>query len=232
MEPNRALSGRHSDQDTPSRPPSTFSLSSWSENIIKLFKPSSDDSDNDIGDNQTGSNKNEAPEPLSRHYRRQGKRTRRLQAIVNTLKEEGWSFAQFLSAWVKADNIREKGIMIKHRQYGRVGQRRQVLLDTVTRDPQLSNILYMQTESYTAELDCLIQEPYFATFDKTSKIKDLDFDVAFRSMQDTAPGWHAALMRLLGNQRARHELYASDSKYPTSSTSFSILTHTSPFSTL
>ena len=43
----------------------------------------------------------------------------------------------------------------------------------------------MQTESYTTELDRLIQELYFATFDKTSKIEDLDFDVAFRSMQDT-----------------------------------------------
>ena len=132
-----------------------------------------------------------------------------LQAVVDTLKEGGWSFAQFLSAWVKADDIGEKGIVIKHRRYGRVGQRRQVLLDAVTRDPQLSNILYMRTESYTAELDRLIQEPYFATFNRTSKIEDLDFDVAFRSIQDTAPGWHAALIRLLGNQRAHRASYGN-----------------------
>ena len=74
MEPSRALSGRHSDQDTPSRPPSISSLSSWSENIIKLSEPSSNNSNNDIGDNQMGSNKNKAPKPLLRHYKRQGNR--------------------------------------------------------------------------------------------------------------------------------------------------------------
>jgi len=40
-----------------------------------------------------GSNKNKAPKPLLRRYRRQGKRAQRLQAVVNILKEEGWSFA-------------------------------------------------------------------------------------------------------------------------------------------
>jgi len=37
-----------------------------------------------------------------------------LQAVVDILKEEGWSFAQFLSAWVRVDNKGEKGIVIKH----------------------------------------------------------------------------------------------------------------------
>jgi len=115
MEPSRALSRRHSDQDTPSCPPSISSLSSWLENIIELSKPSSSNSDNNVGNNQTGSNKNKAPKPLLRRYRRQGKRARRLQAVVNTLKEEGWSFAQLLSTWVRADDIGEKGIVIKHR---------------------------------------------------------------------------------------------------------------------
>ena len=51
MEPSRALSGRHSNQDTPSHPPSISSLSSWLENIIKLFKPSSSNSNNNVGNN-------------------------------------------------------------------------------------------------------------------------------------------------------------------------------------
>ena len=40
----------------------------------------------------------------------------------------------------------------------------------------------MQIELYTAELDRLIQELYFAIFNRTLKIKDLDFDVAFHSI--------------------------------------------------
>ena len=104
------------------------------------------------------------------------------------------------SQYIKRRRLELRSVLVCLGQYGRVGQRRQVLLDTVTRDPQLSNILYMQLESYTAELDRLIQEPYFATFNKISKIEDLDFNVAFCFMRDTALGWHAALMQLLGNQ--------------------------------
>jgi len=51
MEPSRALSGRYFNQDTPSCSPSISSLSSWLENIIELSKPSSSDSNNNVGNN-------------------------------------------------------------------------------------------------------------------------------------------------------------------------------------
>jgi len=82
-------------------------------------------------------------------------------------------------------------------------------LNAVARDLQLSNILYIQTKSYTVELNCLIQEPYFATFNRTLKIKDLDFNITFHFMQDTALGWHATLMQLLGNQQAHRASYGN-----------------------
>ena len=71
----------------------------------------------------------------------------------------------------------------------------------------------MLVESFIVELDCLIQEPYFAIFNRTSNIEDLDFKVAFRTMQDVALIWHATLLQLLGNQRIYRVSYpAGDQK--------------------
>jgi len=60
-------------------------------------------------------------------------------------------------------------------------------LDTIAEDLKLSQLLGALMKSFITELDCLIQEPYFATFNRASKLKDLDFTVAFRTLQDITP---------------------------------------------
>ena len=67
----------------------------------------------------------------------------------------------------------------------------------------------MQIELYTTELDRLIQELYFTIFNRTLKIEDLDFNVAFRSIQDTTLGQYIAFIRLLSNQRAYRASYSN-----------------------
>ena len=44
-------------------------------------------------------------------------------------------------------------------------------------------------------------------FNKTSNIENLDFKVAFYTMQDIAPTWHAILLQLLGNQHTHRASY-------------------------
>ena len=65
----------------------------------------------------------------------------------------------------------------------------------------------MLVESFIIELDYLIQEPYFAIFNRTLNIEDLDFKVAFRTMQDVALIQHTTLLQLLGNQRVHRASY-------------------------
>ena len=168
---------------------------------------SSDDSSDDSSSDDQMDDENQEPAPYQGSKR--WNRARKLEAVVNILRQEHWSFAQFLSAWVRADDAGDKGVTIKHRRYGRVGQRRRALLDAVAEDPQLSQLLGAPMESFTTELDRLIREPYFATFNRASKLEDLDFTVAFRTVQDVAPAWHAILMRMLGNQRAHRASYRS-----------------------
>jgi hypothetical protein len=151
-------------------------------------------------------------EALSSQDTKRWRRARKLQAVVNTLKKEEWSFAQFLSAWVEPDE--GEGIILKHRRYVRIEQRREALLDAVAKNPQLSGMLGTPVESFTLELDRLIQEPYFATFDRILKLEDIDFDIAFRTMQDIAPIWHTTLLRMLSNQRAHRASYGSVKTIP------------------
>ena len=65
----------------------------------------------------------------------------------------------------------------------------------------------MPVGSFTIELDRLIQELYFNIFNKTSNIEELDFKVAFRTIQDIALIWYATLLQLLSNQRAYRVSY-------------------------
>ena len=46
-------------------------------------------------------------------------------------------------------------------------------------------------------------------FNRTLKIKDLDFDVAFRSIQDIALRWYTTLIQLLNNQWAYKASYGN-----------------------
>jgi hypothetical protein len=144
-------------------------------------------------------------ETLDARDERRRRRARKLQAVVDTMKRERFSFAQFLSAWVEADE--GKGIILQHRLYSRVKQRRKALLKAVTEDSQLSGVLGAPADLFTKELDCLIKEPHFATVDTTSKLEDIDFTAAFRTIQDTAPAWYTTLLQMLSNQRGHRASY-------------------------
>jgi hypothetical protein len=144
--------------------------------------------------------------PISNQEKRQRRRTKKLQAMVNTMRREGWSFAQFLAAWVGTDDADSRGLTIRHRRYSRVGKRRRAFLNAVMDNPHIRGLV-VPAGTFAAELDRLVQEPYFSTFDRTSSIENLDFKVAFQSIQDVAPSWHATLLQLLGNQRAHRASY-------------------------
>ena len=72
----------------------------------------------------------------------------------------------------------------------------------------------MLAEYFIIELDYLIQEPYFAIFNRTLNIEDLDFKVAFRTMQDVALIWYTTLLQLLGNQRVYRVSYLAVGSFP------------------
>ncbi len=52
----------------------------------------------------------------------------RLQEVVDTFRRVGWSFKQFLLAWI-GERVGSQDILLKHRQYHTMLQRRKLLLD-------------------------------------------------------------------------------------------------------
>jgi len=130
----------------------------------------------------------------------------KLQQVANTLRRVRWSFRTFIRAWVGAEEGRE--VIIKHRRYAHPQHRRHVLMRAME-DPRTSSVCPRPSlaDSFAVELDNLIRQPYFAQFDHTTDLETLDFELAFKTIQEVAPTWHAVLLRLISNQRAHRSSY-------------------------
>ena len=130
----------------------------------------------------------------------------KLQQVANTLRRVGWSFQTFMLVWTGAKEGKE--IIIQHRRYAHPQQRRRVLMRAMD-DPRIRGVCQRPSiaDSFAAELDNLICQPYFAQFDYTTDLETLDFELAFRTMQEVAPTWHAVFSRLMSNQRAHRASY-------------------------
>ena len=124
---------------------------------------------------------------------------RKLQVVVNTLKQVRWSFEQFIHAWMNEPR------RLKHRRYCTLSQRQRALQRTLVRIP--SNTNHHLVSMFTAELDALTTKPYFGRFDHTAQIDNINFDVAFQTIRETAPTWHKILIQLLSNPRAHRASY-------------------------
>jgi hypothetical protein len=129
----------------------------------------------------------------------------RLQEVVDTLRRVGWSFKQFLLAWV-GERAGSQDILLEHRQYRTMQQRRELLLGTVAD----LNKSHSVVDEIVHEFDCLIKQPYFNQFDRSIDFDTLDFSLAFRIMEETAPTWHAMVLRLISNQRTHRLSYTGN----------------------
>ena len=130
----------------------------------------------------------------------------KLQQVANTLRRVQWSFRTFILAWAGAE--KGKAVTIQHLQYAQPQQRQRVLMRAMD-DPRIRGICQRPSpaDSFAAELDNLIRQPYFGQFDHTTDLETLDFELAFKIIQEVAPTWHAILLKLISNQRAHRASY-------------------------
>lgn len=138
---------------------------------------------------------------------------RKLQEVVNTLRRVRWSLKSLLVAWIGAEEDSRK-LRVTHRTYGTTRRRRRAIRKAMD-DPRIRSVCQPQSpqpDAFITELDRLIQQPYFGQFDHTADLDTLDFDAAFKIIEQTAPTWHAMLISLLSNQRAHRASYARPSQ--------------------
>lgn len=129
-------------------------------------------------------------------------RTRqKLQAVTDCLRKVQWSFPQFINAWANESSE------IKHRRYRTREMRRKALKQTLQGMSKVTGE-YVLTSVTRVETDELIKQPYFGKFDYTTQLNNLDFNIAFQTVQNTAPRLHTFLCSLLMNRRAHQASYS------------------------
>lgn len=131
------------------------------------------------------------------------RRRKKLQVIVDALRQVGWSFGHFVHIWIHENR------QLDHRRYRTRQLRHKALRQTLRRiPPDIASIqLFPLLEK---EIDHLIREPYFGVFDPSKHLEHFDFKAASESIQTTAPMWHKLLTLVLSNPRSRRKSYAHD----------------------
>lgn len=136
---------------------------------------------------------------------------KKLQVILDALREVKWSFHQFLLAWAGV-RLGSNDVQLEHPYYRTVQQRRDQLNRATVSLQDAGVIPSSAVEQLEHELDQLIPRPYFGRFDSTTNLETIDFDEAFRIIKVNAPYWHSILMPLISNQRSHRQSYNANSE--------------------
>ena len=161
------------------------------------FEPS----DDEIGHDTT-------QQPSDRRLPGLGSNQRKLQRVMNTLRQCGWSFKTFLRVWT-GTQYQSSDIILQHQYYRNKQNRVDIFYDALEdlSDQGFSLERYTLGSTITDELSALIQKPYFNRFDHVKPIDDIDFSEAVQIMEETAPQWCLLLKQLLSNTRAHRASY-------------------------
>lgn len=133
----------------------------------------------------------------------------KLNLMVLTLRQTKWTFEEFIDAWA-GTHERSHGIIVYHQSYGRLEQRRRVMVNAIDR---LAETGVWQSEEpplvsvFERELDCLVCHEPFGEFTFGMTLDGLDSEKAATVIQEHAPRWYAFLFRICGTRRKRPEAY-------------------------
>ncbi|EDN05147.1 predicted protein [Histoplasma mississippiense (nom. inval.)] len=148
---------------------------------------------------------NNSPSQRRYYVQKQGPRRNRgtisrLQDFTQFMAERRWGIEGLISAWVS-----DKYILSASR-YATGVKRRNALHRAVLRTNLLQNHEMVQ-QQLKEELRELIKTPYFGRFSPDLDLNTMDFNSAFKDMQEQAPIWYMLLSKVLVNSRSGRQSY-------------------------
>lgn len=147
----------------------------------------------------------------------------KLQEVLDLLNRRGWSFQDFIRAWVGArprgsggrGGPRERIDDLPNRTY-RTSELRTQALDKLVSElveegfvtPFTSDSVQSVRATIVREIDYLVTSSpeYFGKFDNTfidsMAMEQMDFTLGCNAVEEFAPNWYSFILSLLGNQRS------------------------------
>ena len=146
--------------------------------------------------------------PQRRRYR---SRQQKLNIMINSLRQVGWTYEEFTLAWAGFDG--DQDIRLNHRVYDKQARRRLALMDAMR---TLSRRGICQEQSTldlcVPELTRLTAKSPFNKFDASMDIERLDYTEALRIIQEEAPVWYTFIRGILNNTRVGRPSYGGVDK--------------------
>lgn len=136
----------------------------------------------------------------------------KLQRIADLLDSFKWSFSMFLTHWLQMYPNDDLNFKLRQ-QWISTPDQRQRLFCRAIESPVIKPIASLATAYIVqAELDLLIQTPFFGIFDPSDiPLTDTtDFTAAYQSIEKTAPTWSSWAAILLPNQREHRPSYDAE----------------------